>query len=58
MTTVSVNFANRALKAGAPVQLHTGEKMPHGFHMQHNLVPQAAAAAEEVILAFLKPSSL
>jgi len=31
--------------------------LPLGFHMQHSLVPQAAAKAEEVILAFLKPSS-
>jgi acetyl esterase/lipase len=52
-----VDFAKRALSAGASVQLHIGEKMPHGFHMQHSLVPQAAAAAEQVILAFLKPSS-
>ena len=52
-----VDFANRARKAGAPVQLHIGKKMPHGFHMQHRLVPQAAAAAEEMILTFLKPSS-
>jgi hypothetical protein len=27
--------------------------MPHGFHMQHALVPAAAAAAEKVILEFL-----
>jgi hypothetical protein len=40
------------------VQLHIGEKMPHGFHMQHGLVPEAAAAAEQVILNFLKTSSL
>jgi hypothetical protein len=52
-----VDFANRARNAGAPVQLHIGKKMPHGFHMQHRLVPQAAATAEEVILTFLKPSS-
>jgi hypothetical protein len=32
--------------------------MPHGFHMQHGLVPEAAAAAEQVILNFLKTSSL
>jgi acetyl esterase len=53
-----VDFAKRALSAGAPVQLHIGEKMPHGFHMQHGLVPEAAAAAEQVILDFLKTSSL
>ena len=52
-----VDFANRARNAGAPVRLHIGKKMPHGFHMQHRLVPQAAAAAEEMILTFLKPSS-
>ena len=52
-----VDFANRARSAGAPVRLHIGKKMPHGFHMQHRLVPQAAAAAEEMILTFLKPSS-
>jgi len=48
-----VDFANRALAAGAPVQLYIGEKMPHGFHMQHSFVPEAAAAAEKVILKFL-----
>jgi len=53
-----VDFAKRALSAGAPVQLHIGGKMPHGFHMQHGLVPQAAAAAEQVILDFLKTSAL
>ena len=52
-----VDFANRARSAGAPVRLHIGKKMPHGFHMQHRLVPQAAAKAEEMILTFLKPSS-
>ena len=52
-----VDFANRARNAGAPVRLHIGKKMPHGFHMQHRLVPQASAAAEEMILTFLKPSS-
>jgi acetyl esterase/lipase len=52
-----VDFANRARNAGAPVRLHIGKKMPHGFHMQHRLVPQAAAKAEEMILTFLKPSS-
>lgn len=52
-----VDFANRARNAGAPVQLHIGKKMPHGFHMQHRLVPEAAAKAEEMILTFLKPSS-
>jgi acetyl esterase/lipase len=51
-----INFAKRAQKAGAPVQLYIGKKMPHGFHMQHRLVPEAAAAAERVILAFLRPS--
>ena len=53
-----IDIANRVLKACAPVQLHIGEKMPHGFHMQHGLVPQAAAAVEQVILNFLKTSSL
>ena len=48
-----VDFANRALAAGASVQLYIGEKMPHGFHMQHSLVPEAAVAAEKVILDFL-----
>jgi len=48
-----LDFANRALASGAPAQLYIGEKMPHGFHMQHNLVPEAAAAAEKVILKFL-----
>ncbi len=52
-----IDFANQALQAGAPVQLHIGEKMPHGFHMQHRLVPQAAAAAEKVILNFLIPAA-
>jgi hypothetical protein len=27
--------------------------MPHGFAMQHHLVPEAAAAAELTILKFL-----
>ncbi len=49
-----IDFAKRARSAGAPVKLHVGEKMPHGFHMQHSLVPQAAAAAEQEILALLK----
>jgi acetyl esterase/lipase len=53
-----VDFAKRAHSAGAPVQLYIGEKMPHGFHMQHGLVPEAAATAEQVILNFLKTSSL
>ena len=52
-----IDFANRAREAGSAVQLHIGEKMPHGFHMQHSLVPQAAAAAEQLILNFLKPPS-
>jgi hypothetical protein len=30
--------------------------MPHGFVMQHSLVGEAAAAAEQQILAFLNPS--
>jgi acetyl esterase/lipase len=61
MTTLcddGIDFANRAFKVDAPVQLHIGEKMPHGFHMQDGIVPQAAAAAEQVILNFLKTSSL
>ncbi|MBJ7394555.1 MAG: alpha/beta hydrolase [Akkermansiaceae bacterium] len=48
-----VQFAERAKMLGVAVQLHIGEKMPHGFHMQHALVPAAAAAAEKVILEFL-----
>lgn len=48
-----VDFATRARSAGAPVQLHIGQKMPHGFAMQHHLVPEAAAAAELAILQFL-----
>jgi acetyl esterase/lipase len=53
-----VDFAKRARSAGSPVQLHIGGRMPHGFHMQHGLVPQAAGAAEQVILNFLKNPSL
>jgi hypothetical protein len=30
--------------------------MPHGFHMQHSLVPEEAGDAEKVILEFLAPS--
>lgn len=52
-----VDFAKRAREAGSPLQLQIGEKMPHCFQMQHSLVPQAAVAAERVILTFFKPSS-
>lgn len=48
-----LDFAGRATAAGAAVRLHVGAQMPHGFHMQHGLVPAAAAAAEQVILEFL-----
>ena len=49
-----LDFASRAAEAGAAVRLHVGAHMPHGFHMQHSLVPAAAAAAEQVILEFLR----
>jgi acetyl esterase/lipase len=49
-----LDFANRAAEAGAAVRLHVGAHMPHGFHMQHSLVPAAAAVAEQVILEFLR----
>jgi acetyl esterase/lipase len=49
-----LDFASRAAEAGAAVTLHVGAHMPHGFHMQHSLVPAAAAAAEQVILEFLR----
>jgi acetyl esterase len=51
-----LDFAKRAAGAGAAVRIHVGERMPHGFHMQHSLVPAAAAAAENVILDFLRAS--
>lgn len=49
-----LDFVSRAAEAGAAVRLHVGAHMPHGFHMQHSLVPAAAAAAEQVILEFLR----
>ena len=49
-----LDFASRAAEAGAAVTLHVGAHMPHGFHMQHSLVPAAAAAAEQVILESLR----
>jgi acetyl esterase len=48
-----IEFAERAQALGAPVRLHVGKGMPHGFHMQHSLVPEAAMDAEKVILEFL-----
>jgi hypothetical protein len=51
-----IEFAERAQALGAPVRLHVGKGMPHGFHMQHSLVPEEAGDAEKVILEFLAPS--
>jgi acetyl esterase len=48
-----IEFAKHAQAMGAPVRLYVGKGMPHGFHMQHSLVPEAAADAEKVILEFL-----
>ena len=52
----NADFAHRAEEAGASVRLYIGEKMPHGFPMQTQLVPDAALAAEAVILEFLQRS--
>ena len=46
----NLDFAEAAKNQGANVTVHVGEAMPHGFVMQHELVPTAAAAAEAVIL--------
>lgn len=48
-----IDYVNRAQQQGACPQLHVGIGMPHGFVMQHALVPEAAAAAEHQILNFL-----
>ena len=48
-----VDYVDRARQQGASIDLHVGMGMPHGFVMQHTLVPQAAAAAEHQILGFL-----
>ncbi|QNI55615.1 alpha/beta hydrolase fold family protein [Synechococcus sp. BIOS-E4-1] len=48
-----LDFATKANSQGSRVKVHIGSGMPHGFVMQHSLVGEAAAAAEEQILAFL-----
>ena len=48
-----LDFATQANNRGSRVNVHVGSGMPHGFVMQHSLVGEAAAAAEQQILAFL-----
>ena len=48
-----LDYAEKASSCGTNLRVHIGAEMPHGFVMQHELVPGAAHAAEAEILRFM-----
>ena len=48
-----LDYAEKARSCGTHLKVHVGAEMPHGFVMQHDLVPDAAQEAEAQILRFL-----
>ena len=48
-----LDYAEKARSCGTNLRVHVGAGMPHGFVMQHDLVPEAALKAEAEILHFL-----
>ena len=48
-----LDYAEKARSCGTNLRVLVGAGMPHGFVMQHDLVPEAALEAEAEILHFL-----